>query len=300
MSLIYDNLRALQAQTAEDGPPRPVSASSARPPRRGQSRPRRSPEVVMVSVVGIGLGLAAVVGLGLHWSAPGSAPDRSATLVVSPPATAAPQAIGRGLAGGPVQWPIEMQVQAMAHPMGLAESEPPPSEWRSERPDGRGVESSLASEATPEPVSVPVPVLSAAAAVTVTASAPNPADVNRLRNRLIMAIDSQDNAGIEAALSELGDKLGQDSVFYQRMKAFAWLRLQQWAEAEQAYDSLLLQYGDDAEARFNSGRLALRRGDLDKAEQRLRPLQRHPEYRQAVAALLAELDRHQRHAQAVR
>ena len=245
----------------------------------------------MFSVVGAGLGLAAVVGVWWHWNAPGSAPEAPLTAAVSASANApeadlaAPWIAEVPAIAAVVQQAARPALAAVVETASEAEPTPAPA------PE---------SELEPEPVSDTTPEPATAITAAVTASAPSPAEVNRLRNRLVMAIDSQDHDMVEATLATLRDTLGEESVFYQRLQAFTWLRSQQWAEAEQAYDALLLQHGDDADARFNSGRLALRRGDLDKAEQRLRPLQRHPEYRQAVAAMLAELDRQQRHAQAVR
>lgn len=298
MSLIYDNLRALHAQTAEDGPQRPSSAID-RPPRRGRSLSRRSPEAVMFIVVGVGLGVAVVVGVWLHWSAPGSAAATAAIVTASSSAEASPAAIAV-----PPMAESSVAELRVAEPVELAQTPAEPK--REPEASARALASTTepVQERTPEPLAEAVPAVPAEAisAVTaaVTASAPSPAEVNRLRNRLVMAIDGQDDELVEATLAALRDKLGEDSAFYQRIQAFTWLRAQQWDKAEQAYDALLLQHGDDAEARFNSGRLALRRGDLPKAEQRLRPLQRHPDYRQTVASMLAELDRQQRHAQAVR
>lgn len=238
----------------------------------------------MASVVGVGVGLAGVVVLWLQFAAP----DRDLQIEsFSTPATAAlvqpPAELGR--------WPAEERVPILAQPIIRTLVETP-----LERSTGTVTETSVVP-LPDEPVEVEVaPAVTAA----LTVSAPSPVEVNRLRNRLVMAIDAQDDQMVETTLLALRDKLGEQSVFYQRLQAFTWLRSQQWLEAEQAYDALLLQHGDDADARFNSGRLALRRGDLDKAEQRLRPLQRHPDYRQDVASMLAELDRYQRHTQAVR
>lgn len=154
------------------------------------------------------------------------------------------------------------------------------------------------SEPVPEPAVRPEaksPVRDEPAPATVVvSSAPTPMVVNRLRSQLILALDDGDVSKREATLGELRDLLEADSPFLRRIEAFVLLRTQQWRAAELAYDALLLENREDADARFHSGWLAIRRGDHEKAENRLRPLQRHPEYRQQVAGLLAEIDRQAR------
>lgn len=295
MSLIFDNLRSLQTATSESG--RLSHAGPTR--RRGMSvtgRLRGRSWLLLVLVALGGLTASGVVLLSLNGSLPKVVPAQPALKIENE---------GAGLVASednepPSQSPELAFNTAHLQPLALE----PQSEATS--PPGAQSNQNSAQDAPFLPVSEPVPEPAVrpeakspvrdepAPATVVVSSAPTPMVVNRLRSQLILALDDGDVSKREATLGELRDLLEADSPFLRRIEAFVLLRTQQWRAAELAYDALLLENREDADARFHSGWLAIRRGDHEKAENRLRPLQRHPEYRQQVAGLLAEIDRQAR------
>ncbi len=285
MSLIFDNLKALQAAVSDQAgtlPGRHGNAAGGR--RRSRRLDRLGPAIGAVLLAGL---------MGVGWLVflmpdPALQPRQVAPGALEPAAPPEPMAaVDPVPAPVPVSLPVPVPVEALPTlAMGAAEAVVPV----------RSIPAPLAAR-TPAPARVQRPAEPsgpAQPASLVVSAAPAPALVNRLRSQLILALDQGDAQAHAAALNELRALLGDESLFIQRMEAFVLLRTQAWDAAELAYDALLLGNPDDAEARFNSGWLAMRRGDMDKAERRLRTLQRHPEYRQQVAGLLADLDRHAR------
>lgn len=280
MSLIFDNLKALEAANAGDGQaPSVARAATVGLARRAGLTPLLSHWLLVLRPVGLGMALSAVVGVGVWWALEME--------VGSPPAPAQPLTEQRQplQASPPVNLASNWAVSSTP-PAFTAAPIQPPSQVAS-------APVAASSERVPQPTPASItPVV----AQPSPSSSPSPRAIAHLRSSVLQALDRGDDDEVTARLAELTAELGEDSPFVRRLSAFVLLRSGQWAEAERAYDALLTVQPNDAEARFNSGWLAMQRGDHDKARQRLRPLQRHPEFGTQAATWMAELDRHARQA----
>jgi len=143
-----------------------------------------------------------------------------------------------------------------------------------------------AAEAQPLVVEEPAPVLA-----RVTTAAPARQSVEALRGQLLLALESGQYTQATLVLGQLQQQLGDDSGFYRRIQAYYLLRTEQLEAAEAAYDAILISSPEDGDARLNSGWLAMQRGDLNKARNRLRPLMTDSRYRSQATPLMAEIDR---------
>ncbi|MGM0632496.1 MAG: tetratricopeptide repeat protein [Pseudomonadota bacterium] len=101
---------------------------------------------------------------------------------------------------------------------------------------------------------------------------PERQQVETMRSRLLLALEAGQNEQARQVLEQLDQQMGNDSAFVRRMRAYYLLNTGQFDEAEDAYDRVLIDNPQDAEARLNSGWLAWQREDLVKARNRLRPL----------------------------
>lgn len=113
--------------------------------------------------------------------------------------------------------------------------------------------------------------------------------IEQLRQKMLVALSSNNHADAEDALISLTEMLGEISPFVQKMSAFFYLETKQYENALEVYQRILIKDTQDNNVRMQIAKVAAVLGKAEVARKQLILLADQREYRSEARQLLQEI-----------